>query len=105
MPKPLDVFAQEMRSRRKLEGLSQEGLAEKAGVSMPLVSEMERGIANPTLLTLEKIAAYFQTSVSEMLNTKNNPERLSTMRINLICKILEFDKSKLEKASEFILKL
>ena len=57
MTKPLEAFAQEMRRRRKQRNLSQEALAEKAGISMALVSELERGIANPTLQTMEKIAS------------------------------------------------
>ena len=105
MSKPLEVFAREMRSRRKQEGLSQEGLAEKAGVSMPLVSEMERGIANPTLQTLEKISAYFQTTVSEMLKCEDNSDGLATMRINLIRKILGSNRDELEKISRFFAKL
>jgi transcriptional regulator with XRE-family HTH domain len=35
---------------------------------LPLLSELERGIANPTLQTLEKIANAMTLSVAEMLD-------------------------------------
>ena len=37
-------------------------------LSLPLLSELERGIANPTLQTLEKIACAMALSVAEMLD-------------------------------------
>ena len=50
-------------------GLSQEQFVEKTGISLPLVSELERGIAaNPTLQTLEKLSDAMGMSVAELLD-------------------------------------
>lgn len=48
---------------------------------MAQISEIERGIANPTVGTLEKIADYFQVSVAELLDADdviNNPAKLKS---------------------------
>ena len=105
MTKPLEAFAQEMRRRRKQRNLSQEALAEKAGISMALVSELERGIATPTLQTMEKIASYFQTTVSEMISSADNHDIIFKIKIKLISQIINLDRTSLEKISSFISKL
>ena len=105
MTKPLEAFAQEMRRRRKQRNLSQEALAEKAGISMALVSELERGIANPTLQTMEKIASYFQTTVSEMISSVDNHDIIFKIKVKLISQIINLDRTSLEKISSFISKL
>jgi transcriptional regulator with XRE-family HTH domain len=62
-----------VKRRRKELKFSQEALAEKTGLSTPSLSEIERGIANPTLLTLEKIAAALDTSVAGLLDMEGRP--------------------------------
>jgi transcriptional regulator with XRE-family HTH domain len=62
-----------VKRRRKALKFSQEALAEKTGLSVPSLSEIERGIANPTLLTLEKIAAALGISVAGLLDTEGRP--------------------------------
>ena len=46
-----------IRTARERAGLSQRELADRAGVAQPLVARLERAGANPTLRTLEKLAA------------------------------------------------
>ena len=98
-------LAKQIYYRRQLEGLSQEEFANKIGVSVPLISQIERGIANPTLSTLEKIASYFKISVAEILDQNNIHDDLSDIRIKLISKILIFEKSDLDKIANIISKL
>lgn len=75
-----DFFGKQARKRRKDLGLSQEDVAAKTGLSIPLLSEVERGRANPTLQTMEKIAAALGTSVAVMLDQeealKLSPEQI-----------------------------
>ena len=40
---------------RKRQGLSQEALAEKAGLDRSYISILERGLKSPTLATLERV--------------------------------------------------
>ena len=44
-----------LRAKREKLGISQEGLAERAGVDRTYVSILERGLKSPTVETLEKI--------------------------------------------------
>lgn len=72
-------FAGELKNRRKRAGLSQEKFSELTGLSKAQISEMERGIANPSLGSLEKIADALQVSVAELLDVDDvlsNPDRL-----------------------------
>ena len=94
-----------MRTRRKEAGLSQEGLAEKTDVSMALISELERGIANPTIQTLEKIATYFNVTVPEMLSNEEKSESIAYAKLRIINKILAMDREQLESISKYISKI
>ena len=79
MSKTTEFLAEIIKAYRKKEGLSQGELSEKTGVSEAQISEMERGIDNPTLSILEKIADHFQITVAEMLDAEdaiNNQDRL-----------------------------
>ncbi len=50
-------FAHNLSQLRKARGLSQEELAHRAGIDRTFVSGCERLVRNPTLTTVEKIAA------------------------------------------------
>ena len=51
-----EALGREMQRVRKEEGLSQEQLAQKAGVSHQLISRIEKGKENISLITLKKIS-------------------------------------------------
>ena len=50
------VFGRVLREQRSARGLSQEALALSANVDRTFVSQMERGIRQPTLTTLCKLS-------------------------------------------------
>ena len=50
-------FGANIRKLRKLHGLTQEQLAERSGLSEWYVSEVERGMANPRLMSLKDLAS------------------------------------------------
>jgi transcriptional regulator with XRE-family HTH domain len=50
------ILARRLRARRKTLGLSQEQLALDASVNRTFVSQIERGIGNPSLHTLCRLA-------------------------------------------------
>jgi transcriptional regulator with XRE-family HTH domain len=52
----VDVFAAQVRARRQALGLSQEQLAEKAGVHRTYVGMLERSEKNVTIYNIERIA-------------------------------------------------
>ena len=45
-----------IKARRVMLGLTQEDLAEMAGVSLATIKDIDRGVGNPSLHILEKIA-------------------------------------------------
>ena len=55
------------RARRHARGLSLRELAERLGVSPSLISQIERGRANPSVSTLYQIVAELDVSLDELL--------------------------------------
>jgi transcriptional regulator with XRE-family HTH domain len=49
-------FANNLREARLTVGLSQEAVAEKAGLDRTYISSCERNLRNPTIRTIERIA-------------------------------------------------
>lgn len=60
-------LANEIKQSRHRLGLSQEALALQAEVDRTYVSQLERGIANPSLLILHRIAVVLGTDLSVSL--------------------------------------
>ena len=56
-----------LRAKHKL---SQAELAESIGVSHPRISDIERGVGNPTLKTLGKLADFFGVPVADLLKAR-----------------------------------
>jgi transcriptional regulator with XRE-family HTH domain len=56
-----------VRSRRVEQGISQEKLGEIADLDRTYISSVERGIRNPTIESLWKIASGLETVPSEIL--------------------------------------
>lgn len=56
-----------LRRLREEKGWSQETYAEEAGIHRTYVSDIERGARNPTILVLEKLAAPFGVTASQLL--------------------------------------
>jgi predicted transcriptional regulator len=57
----------EIGRRRQRLDISQVALAAKAGVHYNVVGRMERGKYNPTVMSLDSIAAALNTSMVELL--------------------------------------
>src|SRR5918998_1628292 len=56
-----------VRSLREAMGLSLRDLGERAGVSAPMLSQVERGETSPTLATAQRIASGLDLSLSQLL--------------------------------------
>lgn len=54
-----------LRARRRL---TQEHLAEKAGLSRTYLARLETGLQDPTLSTLEKLAKALRVKVSKLVD-------------------------------------
>jgi len=60
-------FGMAIRSRRMAAGLSQEALAEKAGVHPTYLSMVERGIRNPTLDVASRLAKALKIPLPQLI--------------------------------------
>ncbi|HEU0079310.1 MAG TPA: helix-turn-helix transcriptional regulator [Longimicrobiaceae bacterium] len=65
---PPHVLASNVYRLRKDRGLTQDQLAEAVGVRQPRIAEVERGDANPRLLTLSKLAFALGVPVAALLD-------------------------------------
>ena len=62
----LKEFGSKVRELRKSRGLSQEKLAEKAGLHYTYIGAVERGEKNISLQNIEKIAKALDTDIAEL---------------------------------------
>lgn len=62
-------FGKQLRALREERGWSQEEFADRAGLHRTYVSAVERGVRNPTLSVLERLAKAFGIKLSELLAT------------------------------------
>lgn len=60
------LLGKRIREIRKRQALSQEKLGERAGISAQYVSNIERGVENPTLDLLLRLAEALKVSLGEM---------------------------------------
>lgn len=65
-----------LRKRRKESGLTQEKLALEAGIQRNYVSLIERGINQPTIAMLFKLAAVLNCNPSELVADTENQIKL-----------------------------
>jgi transcriptional regulator with XRE-family HTH domain len=64
----LEKFGERLKQLRKVKGLSQEQLAEKANLHRTYIGMIERAEKNITLLNIEKIANALETKITSLLN-------------------------------------
>lgn len=61
------AFGRVLRDQRTAQDISQEALALSADVDRTFVSQMERGIRQPTLTTMFKLAGALEVSASALV--------------------------------------
>src|SRR3989344_1552612 len=62
-----DVYARNLRKERLAKGLSQEALADKAGLHRTYVGSVERGERNITLVNAEKLAHALDIELADLV--------------------------------------
>ena len=67
MDKTLLMFGGVIGGLRRSRGLSQEELADRAGVHRTYISQLERGLKSPTLAVLMKLGAALNVKPSQIL--------------------------------------
>lgn len=71
---PDQTLGMKMRRIRKLQGLSIQEVAGRAGVSVGLVSQIERGLTSPSIRSLRQLGAALKVPVEQFFNTPQNPQ-------------------------------
>ena len=64
----LTVFGKRLRSLRRAKDLTQEQVAERAGLSLQSVGEIERGRGNPTLVNVERLSDALNVELTELFD-------------------------------------
>ena len=96
------TVGQRIRNFRTQKGLSQDKLAEYAGVHPTYIGQLERGEKNATLESIERITSALQISLSDLFETiddKQDGER------NIPLECYELVASKTKKEQEQIYKI
>src|SRR5437764_13508406 len=78
-PEPLDVGVR-VRALREAMDLSLRDLGERAGVSAPMLSQVERGETSPTLSVASRIATGLELSLSQLLRL-DEAEGVTVIRV------------------------
>ncbi len=90
-----------IRKIRRQKGLSQTDLGDHIGVSQQVITNYERGIREPNLETLLKIAGALGVSLEQLVGTKNIKPDEQTSRA-LQKRFEQIKKLPLEKQRAFI---
>jgi transcriptional regulator with XRE-family HTH domain len=66
------VFAKRLRQLRQVRGLSQEALADLAGLHRTYVGSVERGERNVSIDNMERLARALEVDIAELLRDEQN---------------------------------
>jgi len=105
-----EVLCSRVRALRNKKGWTLEEMSTACGVSRSMLSEIERGRANPTLAVAYRIAQAFGLSLDELVELPSVTRRLDVIRADdqssyfrsdRYCRIRTLSPLHLEKAVEF----
>ena len=65
--KLLKALAENVKRHRKLAGISQEELAFQCEIDRTYISKLERGVANPSLLILSRVAKVLKVGIGDLV--------------------------------------
>jgi len=81
----LHILGSKIRERRKVLGLTQEQLAELAGISVNFLARMEMTARTPSFDTLVRIADALGVEVSDLLRSEASVDQLNNARDIAYC--------------------
>ena len=61
------IFGKHLRQLREKKGLTQEELGDKANMHFTYIGQIERGLRNPSLINIHKLAKALNVSAGELL--------------------------------------
>ena len=84
----LAAFGERLKAERKKQGLTQQGLAEKAQSTQDYIAQIERGVRNPSLITLINLLVALDVS-ADYLVLGVDDKKMSEME-NILAKFHDF---------------
>ena len=82
-----------VRALRLERGLSQEALAGEVERSVDTISSLERGIGSTSLDTLERLAAYFEVRLRDLLGSEDDPVPEQSVRTEMQIALAKLGRS------------
>ncbi|WP_270245339.1 helix-turn-helix domain-containing protein [Lactococcus lactis] len=67
----MSVFAEQLKTLRRIKGLTQKELAEKVGVKQNSYSDWENGKSEPNIEMLVRLAECFDVSIDFLIGRQN----------------------------------
>ena len=92
MPAETQTIGQRLRARRVALGLTLAEVAEKSGLSLPYVSNLERGRGNPTIDALEALARALGVRLASLVG-EADVQPLKVMLAAAPASLLQFARS------------
>ena len=99
-----EIVRQRIRRLRTQRQLTQEGLCDRAGISVDAVSRIEGGSRIPSLETMEKISNALGIRVVDLVDTGEIPRARYSKPIQRIINTLEKEPLSVQQAAEKIVK-
>lgn len=95
-------FGTNCKTLREQAKLTQDALGELSGLTGAYISEIERGNANPTLATVEKLAKGLNIHVSVLADFTEKELSEDEFRENLLREIAKSDKKTVKSLCSFV---
>lgn len=96
-------FGANIKKLRKQLGLTQGQLAERSGLSERYVSEVERGVANPRLMSLKELAAGLGVAIPDLFIFDDSPLTAGEIKERLVEALSLTDEKSLEQVYNGVL--
>lgn len=93
MPSPTETIGSRLRARRVELGLTLAQVAEQAGLSLPYVSNLERGRGNPTLDALTALARALDVPIASLMGGGGDDDPFETVLATAPKSLLQFARS------------
>ena len=98
-------FGATIRQIRKSKNLKQDKVAEKSGLTTSYISDIERGVANPKLDTIEALAMGLGVSAQELFNFTARTATPKEIRERIAEALSSYDDKALEAIYQKLLNI
>ncbi len=100
-PRVAPAFGERLRARRAAAALTQAALAERAGLDVSYVSQMERGLRDPSLSSIEALAGALGLSLAEFFEDDSDEAGVNLAR-SLAAELAPMDAATRRDAVEIL---